>query len=139
MRHMGGLRSYIPWTCWTMFCASLAIAGFPFTSGFLSKDAILLAAYHNAPWIYWVGTITAGMTAFYVFRAFFMTFFGDYRGHEHHPHESPPVMLVPLAILAVLSLAGGALFRLPHYFGEFFGPPHEAEENIALVVISTGA
>ena len=63
-----------------MLCASLAIAGVPFTSGFFSKDAILLAAAHSSPWIYWVGVITAGMTAFYVFRAFFLAFYGEYRG-----------------------------------------------------------
>ena len=74
-------------------CArALAIAGVPpFTSGFFSKDAILVAAHGYAPWMYWLGVVTAGMTAFYVFRAMFMTFFGNYRGHEH-PHESPPVM-----------------------------------------------
>src|SRR5205085_2865651 len=69
MRNMGGLRTKIPWTCWTMFCASLAIAGFPLTSGYLSKEAILAAANHHAPWMFWLGTVTAGMTAFYVFRA----------------------------------------------------------------------
>ena len=138
MRQMGGLRSKIPWTCWTMFCASLAIAGFPFTSGFLSKDAILLAANHTAPWIYWVGTITAGMTAFYVFRAFFMTFFGKYRGHAHHPHESPPVMLVPLVILAILSLGGGYLFRIPEFLGSLF-PAQEVPEDFNLMAIASGA
>jgi NADH-quinone oxidoreductase subunit L len=138
MRHMGGLRTKIPWTCWTMFCASLAIAGFPFTSGFLSKDAILLAANHHAPWIYWVGTVTAGMTAFYVFRAFFMTFFGDYRGHEHHPHESPPVMLVPLVILAGLSLVGGYLFKIPEFLGTLF-PTLEVPEDFTLMAIASSA
>jgi NADH-quinone oxidoreductase subunit L len=78
----------------------VAIAGVPPFSGFFSKDAILAgAAYNHAPWMYWVGVVTAGMTAFYVFRAMFLAFFGDYRGHEH-PHESPPVMWVPLAVLA---------------------------------------
>jgi len=87
MRKMGGLARKIPWTCGVIFCASLAIAGFPGTSGFFSKDAILLAANQHAPWIYWLGVITAGMTAFYVFRAFFLTFTGDYRGDQHHVHE----------------------------------------------------
>src|SRR6516162_1143435 len=67
MRHMGGLRSKIPRTFLTILCASLAISGFPFTSGFFSKDAILVAAYERAPWMYWIGVLTAGMTAFYVF------------------------------------------------------------------------
>src|SRR5579884_2777695 len=106
LRKMGGLRKYAPVTCWTLFCASIAIAGVPFTSGFFSKDEILAGAYHAYPWIYWVGLLTAGMTAFYVFRAWFMAFFGQYRGHAH-AHESPWSMLGPLVILAALSLGGG--------------------------------
>jgi NADH-quinone oxidoreductase subunit L len=106
LRQMGGLAKKIPITCAVLFCASVAIAGVPFTSGHYSKDAILESAFQYAPWIFWVGVITAGMTAFYVFRAFFMAFFGDYRGH-HHPHESPAIMWMPLAVLAALSLGGG--------------------------------
>src|SRR6202049_4224274 len=95
LRNMGGLRKHIPIICWTLFCGSVAISGVPFTSGFYSKDEILIGAYHAYPWMYWVGVLTAGMTAFYVFRALFLAFFGEYRGH-HHPHESPPSMTVPL-------------------------------------------
>ena len=80
LRNMGGLRKHTPVTFLTILCASVAIAGVPPFSGFHSKDAILLAAYHHAPWMYWVGVLTAGMTAFYVFRALFLAFFGDYRG-----------------------------------------------------------
>src|SRR5579872_4520004 len=80
LRKMGGLRKYTPITMITLLCGSLAIAGFPFLSGYYSKDAILEAAYEHAPWMYWVGVFTAGMTAFYVFRAFFLTFFGEYKG-----------------------------------------------------------
>ena len=69
--------------------------------------------------MYWVGVVTAGMTAFYVFRAMFMTFFGEYRGHAH-PHESPAVMWVPLAVLAVLSLVGGWLFNIPEFLEPMF-------------------
>jgi len=137
MRNMGGLRKKIKWTFLTMMCAAVAIAGIPPFSGFFSKDAILLAAHHHAPWMYWLGTLTAGMTAFYVFRAMFLTFFGDYRGHEH-PHESPPVMIVPLAILAVLSIAGGFLFKIPEFLGTLF-PALEAPEDVTLMVISTAA
>src|SRR5580700_9975668 len=72
MRHMGGLRKYTPITMVTLLCGSLAIAGFPYLSGAASKDLILEAAYEHAPWMYWVGVFTAGMTAFYVFRAFFL-------------------------------------------------------------------
>jgi NADH-quinone oxidoreductase subunit L len=78
LRQMGGLRKKTPWTFWTMMAAGVAIAGVPPFSGFFSKDAILIAAYHQAPWMYVVGVITAGMTAFYVFRAIFLTFFGHY-------------------------------------------------------------
>ncbi|MGA2275525.1 MAG: NADH-quinone oxidoreductase subunit L [Bryobacteraceae bacterium] len=138
MRQMGGLRTKIPWTFGVMLCASLAIAGFPYTSGFFSKDAILLAADHRAPWLYWAGTFTAGLTAFYVFRAFFMTFFGRYRGQEHHPHESPPVMLVPLVILAVLSLAGGYLFKVPDFLRTVF-PAVAAPEEFAPMAVASAA
>ncbi len=72
-----------------MCCAWVAIAGIPPFSGFFSKDAILAAAYEHSPAIYWVGVITAALTAFYVSRAMFLTFFGEPRG-QHHPHESPP-------------------------------------------------
>ena len=132
MRHMGGLRKYTPITMVTLLCGSLAIAGFPYLSGAASKDLILEAAYEHAPWMYWVGVFTAGMTAFYVFRAFFLTFFGEYKGkpaaghghddhgHDDHghghstPHESPAVMWIPLAILAALSLGGGFI-NIPHF------------------------
>ncbi|HEY2018698.1 MAG TPA: NADH-quinone oxidoreductase subunit L, partial [Bryobacteraceae bacterium] len=136
MRNMGGLRKKIPWTFATMMCAAVAISGVPPTSGFFSKDSILVAANHHAPWMYWLGVITAGMTAFYVFRAMFMTFFGEYRGHEH-PHESSPVMLVPLAILALLSLVGGYI-AVPTFLGKFF-PTVEVPEDFALVAISVAA
>ncbi|MCX6625656.1 MAG: NADH-quinone oxidoreductase subunit L, partial [Acidobacteria bacterium] len=99
MRNMGGLRKYMPITCWTIFLASVAIAGVPPFSGYFSKDEILIAAHGRAPWIYWLGVLTAGMTAFYVFRAWFMTFLGRYRGHAH-PHESPLVITGPLMVLA---------------------------------------
>jgi len=137
LRQMGGLRKKIPWTCWTMLCASLAIAGFPFTSGFLSKDAILIAANHHAPWIFWVGVITAGMTAFYVFRAFFLAFFGEYRG-QGHPHESPPSMIGPLVVLALLSLGGGYLFKVPEILSTIF-PTVEVPEDFSLMAIASGA
>ena len=136
MRNMGGLRTKTPITFWTLVCAALAIAGVPGTSGFFSKDAILVAAYHVSPWYYWIGTITAGMTAFYVWRAMFMTFWGEYRGH-HHPHESPVSMTGPLAVLAVLSLIGGFLFKVPSFLEPLFGA--EVPEDMMLVLVSSGA
>jgi NADH-quinone oxidoreductase subunit L len=132
MRHMGGLRKYAPWSMTVLGCASLAIAGFPFTSGFFSKDAILTAAYEHAPWMFWVGVITAGMTAFYVARAFWMTFMGEYKGHGH-PHESPWSMLGPLVILALLSLGGGLLFNVPEILKDMF-PLHEEPANAPMLM-----
>jgi NADH-quinone oxidoreductase subunit L len=136
MRNMGGLRTKIPWTFWTMMAAAFAISGVPPFSGFFSKDSILVAANHHAPWMFWLGVITAGMTAFYVFRAMFMTFFGQYRGHEH-PHESPPIMIAPLVILALLSIGGGFI-AVPTFLGKFF-PTVEAPEDFVLVAISVAA
>ena len=136
LRKMGGLRSKIPVTFTVLLCASVAIAGVPPFSGFFSKDAILVAAYARAPWMYWAGVITAGMTAFYVFRAIFMCFFGKYRG-DAHPHESPLVMTAPLGILAVLSLAGGAI-NVPKFLEPVFGQLQEAHDE-SLVYISVAA
>src|SRR3954452_19822470 len=132
LRHMGGLRKAMPVTFITLGIASLAISGFPGFSGFFSKDAILSAAYARSPWMFWVGAITAGLTAFYVFRAFFMTFFGEYRGHQH-PHESPLVMTVPLSVLALLSLLGGFI-NVPGWLSPAF--PLSEHENITAMVIS---
>ena len=134
LRNMGGLRKKIPWTFWTTVCAGVAIAGVPPFAGFYSKDAILMAADRHAPWMYWVGVITAGMTAFYVFRAIFLAFFGRYRGTAH-PHESPAVMTAPLAVLAALSLAGGYFFKVPEYLAPLL--PLAAEgHDIGPVIIS---
>jgi NADH-quinone oxidoreductase subunit L len=142
MRKMGGLRSYIPWTFLTMGIATLAIAGIPPLAGFWSKDEILWQAYSSphGSWAFWlIGVITAFITSFYMFRLLFMTFFGDYHGahvdehghgshdagHGHgEPHESPMVMLVPLMILAVLSLVGGIVGygnRFEHFLDPVFG------------------
>ena len=118
MRQLGGLRKKMPWTYVTFLAAALAISGFPFFSGFFSKDEILAAAFESGHIALWaIGLLTAGLTAFYVFRAFFLTFHTESRwpkqakdehGHAWHgPHESPKTMIVPLAILAVLSVIGG--------------------------------
>lgn len=136
LRKMGGLRKYTPVTFWTILCAAVAIAGVPPFSGFHSKDAILLAAHHHSPFMYWLGVITAGMTAFYVFRAVFLAFFGSYRG-EHHPHESPPVMTLPLAALALLSLGGG-YFHVLRWLEPVLPLP-EAGHDAVLVYISVAA
>jgi NADH-quinone oxidoreductase subunit L len=138
MRHMGGLKKYTPWTMGVLACASLAIAGFPFTSGFFSKDAILTAAYAHAPWMFWVGVITAGLTAFYVWRAFWMTFWGEYKGHAH-PHESSWTMLGPLVVLAFLSLFGGFLFNVPKILEGMFPIAEEVPGEGMLMGVSIAA
>jgi NADH-quinone oxidoreductase subunit L len=141
MRKMGGLRKKIPWTFWTMTAATFAISGIPPFAGFFSKDAILWSAYSNRPygsWVYWlIGVFTAFLTSFYMFRLWFMTFFGEYRGeaeaahgHDAHAsahghghggiHESPMVMLVPLVILGILSVIGGWIGI--ERFREFLAP-----------------
>jgi len=137
MRHMGGLRKKIPLTFWTLCCAWVAIAGIPPFSGHYSKDAILLAAHAHAPWMYWVGVVTAGMTAFYVSRAMFMTFFGEYRGHAH-PHESPFVMTFPLIVLAILSLGGGSI-HIVDWLVPVLGEGHAEHDGVLeLIAISAG-
>ena len=134
LRKMGGLRKKIPITFATLVCASVAISGVPPFSGFFSKDEILLATYQHSPWMYWVGVITAGMTAFYIFRALFLAFFGEYRGTAAHPHESPALMTIPLMVLAALSLGGGFL-PVPHYLEPLF-PAAEEHPEQALMVVS---
>jgi NADH-quinone oxidoreductase subunit L len=107
---MGGLWNKIPVTAKTFFVAALAIAGIPPLAGFFSKDEILGRAYERHPALWVVGFITAGMTAFYMFRLVFVTFFGYSRANDHaqkHIHESPQTMTIPLMILAVLSVVGG--------------------------------
>jgi NADH-quinone oxidoreductase subunit L len=122
MRNMGGLRKQIPVTYWTMFIATLAIAGIPGFAGFFSKDEILDAAgsgpdAHITLWL--LGLAGAGLTSFYMFRLIFLTFFGKPRFDEHkvHVHESPRNMTVPLMILALLSIVGG-WFAAPHLIGK---------------------
>ncbi|MFZ5927458.1 MAG: NADH-quinone oxidoreductase subunit L [Acidobacteriota bacterium] len=136
LRMMGGLRSKIPVTFTVLLAAAVAIAGVPPFSGFHSKDAILLAAHAHAPWMFWTGVVTAAMTAFYVFRAIFLCFFGVYRG-DAHPHESPLVMTLPLGVLALLSLAGG-YFNVPHYLSPVLGGGH-APHDETLVAVSVAA
>jgi NADH-quinone oxidoreductase subunit L len=118
MRKMGGLRSKIPVTFWTMFMATLAIAGTPGFSGFFSKDEILDEALRVNSVIGWLGVLTAGITSFYMFRLLFLTFFGEQRYDEHHVHvhESPRNMTIPLIVLAILSVCGGWM-AAPQFFG----------------------
>lgn len=109
IQKFGGLKKYMPHTAFTFLIAALAISGIPPLSGFFSKDEILWYSYANVGLIFWlVGIITALMTAFYMFRLYFLTFEGKERfGHDKHPHESPKIMTIPLIVLAVLSVIGG--------------------------------
>jgi NADH-quinone oxidoreductase subunit L len=135
MRFMGALRKWMPITCATFIVGWLAIAGVPPFAGFWSKDEILLAAFHKSPALWFVGLVTALLTAFYMSRQVFMVFFGEARWDEAHaerdaqeahaahdesgehahagahdqPHESPWTMWVPLVVLALLAIGGGAL------------------------------
>ncbi|HSP15791.1 MAG TPA: NADH-quinone oxidoreductase subunit L [Thermoanaerobaculia bacterium] len=125
IRKMGGLRSKIPITYWTFLIATIAIAGFPPFAGFFSKDEILSSALANPyfpkpfSWMIWIlGTLAAFCTAYYMFRLVFLTFFGEFRGtheQEHHLHESPATMTIPLIVLAALSTVGGAILGWPHH------------------------
>lgn len=108
IRKMGGLRKKMPVTAITFLLASLAIAGIPPFAGFFSKDEILSAAYSYNKFFWLLGLIGSSMTAFYMFRLYFLVFLGDYRGKaDTHAHESPKIMTVPLIILAALSTIGG--------------------------------
>jgi len=144
MRQMGGLKSKMPKTHITFLVSTLAICGIPVFSGFFSKDEILLSAFigHTPGHIvYWgLATVAAAVTAFYMFRLYYMTFTGDLRTQDHHVrehvHESPPVMTVPLIILAGLAAVGGFLglpaFIGPHALNAFLHPvfaTHGANEH----------
>jgi len=130
LRHMGGLKRYLPWTYGTMLIACLAIAGVPPFAGFFSKDMILEADFESHwRFLYVVGLVTAGLTAFYMFRLFYLTFYGEERlTHEakHHLHESPASMTGPLAVLAFFSavagLVGMPLVRHGNRFAEWLAP-----------------
>jgi NADH-quinone oxidoreductase subunit L len=136
MREMGGLRKTMPWTYATFLIGSLSLAGiWPF-SGFWSKDEIV-AGSMNQPVLFYLAMITVFMTAFYMFRAIFITFHGEYRGgaqpehgsHDAHhgPHESAAVMVMPLVILAVLSIFTG-WWNVTGGFGSFMG--HGVEQEV---------
>jgi len=129
MRKMGGLRRVMPWTFTTFVIASLSLAGIWPLAGFWSKDEILATSLSSQPILFYLALITVFMTAFYMFRAVFMTFGGEYRGgeaseHAHGhggaPHESPAVMVMPLVILAILAVVSGWL-NVTGAFGQFMG------------------
>jgi NADH-quinone oxidoreductase subunit L len=133
IRKMGGLSGKIKITFITMMLGTIAISGLPPFSGFFSKDEILAHTYEHSPILWMLGMITSMLTAFYMFRLIFLTFFGKFRGtheQEHHLHESPPSMTFPLIVLAILSVAGGAL-GLP----EFWHMPNWMANNLETVIV----
>jgi NADH-quinone oxidoreductase subunit L len=120
IRFMGGLKNKLPITYWTFLIGCLAIAGIVPFSGFFSKDSILLAAFEHNKILYIIGLLTAALTAFYMFRLLFITFFGGFRGTDeqrHHVHESPAAMTIPLIVLAILSVIGGFI-NIPALFSK---------------------
>jgi NADH-quinone oxidoreductase subunit L len=153
VRKMGGLRERMPFAFWAMLIGTLAIIGFPLTSGFFSKDAVIYGALeHGHPWLYFAGVLTAGITAYYMFRMLFVTFFGPYRGgvpndrlamppaaaHTepagHDSHAPDWVMQLPVAILIVPTIAAGYLsvgFGGPSPWSRFFGTTFAASYNVA--------
>ncbi len=163
MRRFSGLRHVLRTTHWTFLCGALALAGFPLISGFWSKDeilAVLLSAgqqsYASAmiySILFCVALVTAGLTAFYIFRAYFLTFWGETRiPHEagHDAHEAPPVMLVPLQVLAIGALIVGAVFGptklfegfLHHHWAESLPPgllPAEVDSHFSIFLMLGGA
>ena len=130
LRNMGGLKKYLPVTYLTFLIGTIAISGVPPFAGFFSKDEILAHVFaHNK--IYWLlGVVVSIMTAFYMFRLFYLTFYGEFRGtkeQQHHLHESPKSITIPLIVLAVLSVIGGffglpEVFHMPHLLGNFLEP-----------------
>lgn len=119
IRKMGGLRKALPITWLVFLLGTIAISGIPPFSGFFSKDEILLHAFESNKIIWVLGVLGSMMTAFYMFRLFYLTFAGTFRGtseQQHHMHESSKIMTIPLIILAILSVVGG-LINIPAIFG----------------------
>ncbi|MDA0692036.1 MAG: NADH-quinone oxidoreductase subunit L [Nitrospinae bacterium] len=143
IRKMGGLRFSMPLTHITFLIGALCLSGFPLTSGFFSKEAIIMSAYHAEMGniVFWaIALVTAGMTAFYIFRVYFYTFFGKQSDPDAHPHESPMLMAVPLVILAFFALLMGfAAHGVDQFLAPVFGgEAHHYEdamlETIAVIV-----
>lgn len=132
IRKMGGLKDKIKITFITMLIGTIAISGIPPFSGFFSKDEILAHTYEHSRVLWLLGMITSMLTAFYMFRLLFLTFYGKFRGthhQEHHLHESPSTMTIPLVVLAALAIIGGAL-GLPEFWGMENWMSHQLEPII---------
>jgi NADH-quinone oxidoreductase subunit L len=144
IRRMGGLKDKLPTTYWTMVIGSLALAGFPLTSGFFSKDEILIGGWAAGSFgkvLAILGLITAGITAFYSFRLIFVVFWGNSRVDPHHAqhiHEPSPTMTIPLIVLAVLSIAAGYV-GIPSFLNPVFGESegHHGQASLIIMVLAT--
>lgn len=133
MRKMGGLKKALPVTFVTMLIGTIAISGIPPFSGFFSKDEILAHTYEHSPTLWFFGMVASMLTAFYMFRLLYLTFYRKFRGtheQEHHLHESPKSMTIPLIVLAVLAIVGGAL-GLPEFWGATNWMHHHLDSIIA--------
>ena len=122
IRKMGGLRFTMPLTHITFLVGAVCLAGVPLTSGFFSKEAIIMSSYHAEMGniVFWaLAVLTAGMTGFYIFRVYFSAFIGKSRNPDAHPHESPIIMAGPVLILAFLALVMGFS---AHWVDQFLGP-----------------
>ncbi|WP_345948745.1 NADH-quinone oxidoreductase subunit L [Mucilaginibacter sp. PAMB04274] len=140
MRNMGGLKGKLTITFTTMLIGTLAISGIPPFAGFFSKDEILAEAYMHSPLLYILGVLGAMLTSFYMFRLMFLTFWGSFRGtheQEHHLHESPPSMTIPLIVLAILSTVGGFM-GVPHALGGHHWLDHWLEPVLSASATHTG-
>lgn len=126
IRRMGGLKKYMPTTHLTFLIGTIAISGIPPLAGFFSKDQIIAVAFEENMLVFVLLSAASALTAFYMFRLYFLTFHGSFRGthdQEHHLHESPKVMTIPLVVLAVLSIFGG-LIGFPHALGHTIHVSH---------------
>jgi NADH-quinone oxidoreductase subunit L len=149
IRRMGGLKKALPITHAAFLIGTLAIAGLPPFAGFFSKDEILAKVWEHSPVMFIVLAVTSVLTAVYMLRLYWLTFYGDFRGTEkqkHHLHESPATMTMPLVVLAILSTVGGFIgmpevFHAPHFLNEFLAPViwkvnhHEASETFEYMLM----
>ncbi len=146
IRKMGGLWKKMPFAFWVMLTGVLSICGVPLFSGFFSKDQVIFGALqHGHPWLYAVGIVTAGITAYYMFRLLFVAFLGEYRGDVDHAHPPGWTMNVPVAILVVPTVAiGGALMSggenspWARFFAPLFGQNVVSVSGSAVPAISEG-
>lgn len=144
IRKMGGLKKALPVTHLTFLVATIAISGIPPFAGFFSKDEILASTFASSEWMFVILAITSAITAIYMFRLYFLTFSGEFRGTGHqkeHLHESPSTMTIPLIILGVLSFAGGfigmpEIFHAPHLLKEYMKPVTAFSDSYAARPVS---